>query len=245
MKTKQRNFNRQHLGFALGTALCVTLTTFPVVAYHYWLTLTGFALLAIVGLVFADFILWYCAVWSSTTKSGWLKYVSLAAKVVLSLVMIFNAAVVVYVMRHDRLNEKAAQTHLQELEKRAELAERLRNRTGDRRLARDVLKNEPIQGTSRPKLEEELIPKWYSEFGIYLLPTLCALILGAGVYLTGMIYKTEESEETLSGAAPTGTWPPASHNVTNGPPEPRTFWPGPQIIKGAADEAGFPKQQRR
>src|SRR5262245_52176673 len=161
MRKKTRNFDRQVLALAIGTAICITLTTFPVVGYHYWQTLSGFALLAIFGLGFVDFILWYCAYWTATAASAWIKYVSFAAEIALAMVMIMNAAIVLYVMRGDRVNEIA---HEQAEDGRDRDAKRFQDclkAIGDRRACKELIRSAKENEQQAKQPAAELIPEWY------------------------------------------------------------------------------------
>jgi glucose dehydrogenase len=96
------NFASENRAFSFVFCALVSLSCLPVMALHYWQNLEGVGLLAIVGLLLADSVLWFASHWSTSASTGSLRACSLVVKFVLARVMIANAAACVAILRSDR-----------------------------------------------------------------------------------------------------------------------------------------------
>ena len=88
----------QSFAFSLLFSAFITLSCFPVLAWHYWVTLAGFGVLSIGGLLMSDCVLWFAAYWSVRAESALVRVVALVTKFIIAAVAIGVAAVVVYAM---------------------------------------------------------------------------------------------------------------------------------------------------
>jgi hypothetical protein len=57
-------FSSENRLFSYAFAALVTLSSLPVLAWHYWQSLDGVAVLALTGLALADLVLWQSTHWS-------------------------------------------------------------------------------------------------------------------------------------------------------------------------------------
>lgn len=155
-------FSSQHQVFSYLVAGLVTLTTFPLMAWHYAETLKVQGLAAIAGLVIANLVLWYASHRSVTCQTKSLVWVSLVVKGVMALVMLLNAGAAV--------EELKAEHRLAEIQKRATVAAMLAE-TSDGRLAKLQIAQQLRWANSR----SSLFPHWYLSIGIYIIPAIFAL----------------------------------------------------------------------
>jgi hypothetical protein len=204
-QTKRRvSFESEHRAFAYIFAGCVTVATFPVVGWHYAVTLTGLAVAAIGGLVITDVVLWFAAHWSVKTKSAAMRAVSLIVKFALASVMVINAGVVIYLMRGDRQTENAVKlqtdARASEIKARADAAKELAKERYGSRAAREAMKMDEarsaqaIAADERAKMETN-IPAWYLDIGIYITPPIAAILAFMMLSVTATIIKRREDDE--------------------------------------------------
>lgn len=99
----------QSYAFSLLFSALITLSCFPVLAWHYWQTLAGFGLVAIGGLLMSDCVLWFAACWSVRAESALVRVVALATKFTIAAVAIGVASVVIYAMQTDSRQAQESQ----------------------------------------------------------------------------------------------------------------------------------------
>jgi hypothetical protein len=99
----------QSYAFSLLFSALITLSCFPVLAWHYWQTLIGFGLVAIGGLLMSDCVLWFSAHWSVRAESALVRVVALAVKFIISAVAIGVASLVIFAMQLDTRTANDAQ----------------------------------------------------------------------------------------------------------------------------------------
>lgn len=168
-------FSSENRLFSYAFAALVTLSSLPVLSWHYWQSLDGVAVLALIGLALADLVLWQSTHWSVRAHVPAIKATALIAKIALSLVMLINAGVVVILIRDARSVEDREQARLVELRERISGAERLAA-AGARSAAREIARSTPEAGTSSASTSSR-IPAWYREIGVYCLPPVAGLIV--------------------------------------------------------------------
>jgi hypothetical protein len=167
-------FSSENRLFSYAFAALVTLSSLPVLSWHYWQSLDGVAVLALIGLALADLVLWQSTHWSVLAHVPAIKATALIAKIALSLVMLINAGVVVILIRDARSVEDREQACLVELRERISGAERLAA-AGARSAAREIAKSTPEAGASASTSSRILA--WYREIGVYCLPPVAGLIV--------------------------------------------------------------------
>ncbi len=168
-------FSSENRLFSYAFAALVTLSSLPVLAWHYWQSLDGVAVLALTGLALADLVLWQSTHWSVRAHVPAIKATALIAKIALSLVMLINAGVVVILIKDARSVEDREQARLVDLRERISGAERLAA-AGARSAAREIAKSTTEAGESSGSTSSR-VPTWYREIGVYCLPPVAALIV--------------------------------------------------------------------
>jgi hypothetical protein len=99
----------QSYAFSLLFSALITLSCFPVLAWHYWQSLAGFGVVAIGGLLLSDCVLWFAAHWSVRAESALVRVVALVCKFTIAAVAIGVASVVIYAMQLDTRTANDAQ----------------------------------------------------------------------------------------------------------------------------------------
>jgi hypothetical protein len=97
-----KNFDSQARAFSFLFCALVSLASLPLLGWHYWQTLHGFAVLALFGLLGVDLVLWFASYWSTSASTAALKVAALVVKIALAGVMLLNAGAVLYIMRSDQ-----------------------------------------------------------------------------------------------------------------------------------------------
>lgn len=203
MSNRTISFESEHRAFAYIFAGAITLATFPIVGWHYASTLTGLALAAIAGLLLTDIILWFSSHWSVKVQSGALRAVALTVKFALSLVMVINAGIVIFLMRGDHQTEaiihQQTEARKAEIAARADAAAKLAQVQGGRSAAREAMRMEAapdaqaVASNTRAQLEE-YVPAWYLSIGIYIAPPFVAIIGFMALTVCASIIKRRERE---------------------------------------------------
>ena len=206
MKNKT-SFDSETKAFSYLFAALVTLCTLPVLAWHYWTTLDGFAVLAIGGLAMADCVLWFSSHWSVKTQSGIMRAVSLTVKFSIACVMVFIAALAIMLMRTDHqltaINKLDSDNHIAEIQARAAAASTLAATPGGRQAAREIAKVNITSSAanlaekSRATIESRF-PGWLLDYGLYVLPPLAAILGALVLSIAAMIVKAREMENQIA-----------------------------------------------
>ena len=228
------SFESEHKAFCYLFAGLITLTCFPVLAWHYIGNLSGLAVLAIGGLLATDAVLWFSAHWAVKAKSGAMRAVALLTKFFIACVAVFIAGTVIVIMRGDRQTEslfrQQTEARKSEIQARATAAAQLAQVTGGRLAAREAMRmNEgesvaAVADHNREQLES-FLPAWYWSIGIYTLPPICALLGYMSLTIAATILRRREMEhettETQAQAFPQG------EQTEN---KPRIVWRGGQQV---------------
>jgi hypothetical protein len=238
-KYMERNavtFKAEYRAFGYIFAALVSLCTLPVLGWHYWQTLEGFALLGIGGLLLADCVLWFASHWAGRVQSPVLKVVTLGVKFSLAAVMIATAALCIVMLRSDKETESLArlvrESRTAEIEARAKAAQEL-TAAGNRQAAREILRTAESESVSTiaeqsRKGMESRVPAWLSTWGIYCLPPLCALVGALVLSIAATIAGQREEPRATSRQESAGTWNESSNGYGNG--KPVMAWQGGHAI---------------
>lgn len=243
MKNKT-SFDSETKAFSYLFAALVTLCTLPVLAWHYWTTLEGFAVLAIGGLAMADCVLWFSSHWSVKTQSGIMRAVSLTVKFSIACIMVFIAALAIMIMRTDHqltmINKLDSDNHIAEIQARATAAKDLALTPGGRRAATEIAKVNitssaaSLAEKSRATIETRF-PGWLLDYGLYVLPPLAAILGALVLSIAAMVVKAREMENQIETRADYPALKSVEIFDEPGPVEvekPRRVWQGGQLING-------------
>jgi len=193
----------QSYAFSLLFSALITLSCFPVMAWHYWQTLIGFGLLAIGGLLLSDCVLWFAAHWSVRAESALVRVVALAVKFIISAVAIGVTSLVIFAMQLDSRTANDAQQatagRVAEIAARGLAARELAS--VDRVAAREMVRAgapvvSPVSVTPSP------VPEWSrSVWLVALLPLVSllgalALSIAAGMAGNGNEAVTESFRQS-------------------------------------------------
>ena len=188
----------QSFAFSLLFSAFITLSCFPVLAWHYWVTLAGFGLLSIGGLLMSDCVLWFSAYWSVRAESALVRVVALVTKFVIAAVAIGVAAVVVYAMsaRTDAIAAQAERSAANVAEVRARGEAVASVAKLDRMAAREFAKQtaSPAPATA---IDAAAVPEWArSVWLVALLPLVSLLGALALSVAAGMSSDSSSSDVT-------------------------------------------------
>ena len=233
-KTETQKFRSEIKTFSYLFCALVSLCTLPILSYHYYTTLDGFALLAIGGLLMADCVLWFSSHWSTRPGHPVMRAVSLAVKFAIAAVMVSIAGIAMLVMRSDRQTSDQTRLSIEsqtaEIQARAEAVRSLAGTAGTNAALRELAKTDKresvgeIAAKNRTSIESR-IPAWLLDQGLYSLPPLsaivgalilsiCALTLSSHTTQAEphLIVEEQDEEEQMSGfgeRALSRTWPSA------------------------------------
>jgi hypothetical protein len=167
----------QSYAFSLLFSALITLSCFPVLAWHYWQTLIGFGLVAIGGLLMSDCVLWFSAHWSVRAESALVRVVALAVKFIISGCAIGVASVVIFAMQTDTRTandvQQATAGRVAEIAARGLAARELAS--VDRVAAREMVRGgapvvSPVSVTPSP------VPEWSRSVWLVALLPLVSLV---------------------------------------------------------------------
>lgn len=236
------SFRSQNAAFAFVVCGLVTLSCFPVLGYHFAVTLSGFALLAIAGLLLSDSVMWFSAFWSVRTQSPLMKTVALIVKYAIALCAVAVAALVIALMRADSqtksIIEEQSKARVAEIQARGQVAKELAGTQGGRSAAREFAKMESGKSADAIVQEEQsklhaLIPAWVTSYGIYFVLPLISLLGAVALSVTASIAAKREEELSIEApgqvvAAPAPSKQEAPSNVANFP---RVRWQGGKVVE--------------
>ena len=238
------SFESETKAFSYLFAALVTLCTLPVLGWHYWTTLEGFAVLAIGGLAMADCVLWFSSHWSVKTQSGIMRAVSLTVKFSIACIMVFVAALAIMIMRTDHqltaISKLDSENHIAEIRARAVVAKDLAATVGGRRAATEIMKVDAASSAAnlaeknRSTIEARF-PGWLLDYGLYVLPPLAAIFGALVLSIAAMIVKAREMENQAEIRADYPALKSVEIFDEPGPVEvekPRRVWQGGQLING-------------
>ena len=194
----------QSFAFSLLFSAFITLSCFPVLAWHYWVTLAGFGVLSIGGLLMSDCVLWFSAYWSVRAESALVRVVAMITKFIIAAVAIGVAAVVVYAMsaRTDvtRAQAERSAANVAEVRARGEAVASVAKL--DKLAAREFAKQTASPASPAPAtaIDAAAIPEWArSVWLVALLPLVSllgalALSVAAGMSESSAIRETDIAE---------------------------------------------------
>lgn len=176
--------------FSMGAAVLMMLATEVLVAYHYYKLLSGFALIALVGLLVVAWVIIWSTMWASKAgEDTRVKYTAYTVAFLVSLVMIFNGAMVVADLTlNNRVNKEEA-GEVAKIEARGRAAAELKRAGGTWREMRELEKaqKEALAGSSlrmnAPTQADVEQYQWvtsYNSLWIFFVPFAAAL---AGKFL--------------------------------------------------------------
>ncbi|MBK9314618.1 MAG: hypothetical protein IPM55_10300 [Acidobacteria bacterium] len=133
-----------------------------------------------------------------------MRAVSLIVKFLIATVAVCVAAVVILLMRGDRQTEtmirQQSEARKIEIEARAEAAAKLAQVKGGRAASREAMKMNETRG-SRPRplrpdrISKNESPEMVSDFGVYAIPPIVAILGALALTITATIIKKHEAEE--------------------------------------------------
>ena len=175
--------------FSMGAAVLMMLATEILVAYHYYNLLSGFALLALVGLVVAWVIAWSTWWASKAGEDNRVKYTAYIVAFLVSLVMIFNGAMVVADLTLNKRIAKEESNDIAKIEAQGRAAAELKKAGGTWREMRELREaqkqnaNGPTLRIDAPTQADVEQFQWVSNYNslwIFFVPFAVAL---AGKFL--------------------------------------------------------------
>lgn len=184
---------------AVNAALCllITLGCLPVLIWHSWDVVSGFARFSLLGFGIADLALWSAAIWAATAPTAFIRGVALASKAGLAALLLLTAASVIALhadrIEADTVADSAARREVARLETLATQAERLAGTAG-RRVAREYVEAAGAVTTTTTTTKSgngwrEYLPAWWPTLGVVALPPLAGLavlvLLSACIGLSG------------------------------------------------------------
>lgn len=194
-----KNFEIQARAFSFLFCALVSLASLPLLGWHYWQTLSGFAVLALAGLLGVDLVLWFASYWSTSASTAALKVCALVVKIVLAAVMLLNAGAVLYLLRSDQHAASAAAqvsaSTVAEIAARAAAARELASTPGGRQAAREFAR---MPAPAPPSSSTSLLPRWYTDFGVYTVPPLAALLGFCVLTICASIVRRDEQWSTVA-----------------------------------------------
>jgi hypothetical protein len=233
---QEKGFKTEVKVFSYLFCALITLCCLPILAYHYYTTLDGFALLAIGGLLLTDCVMWFASHWSTRTGHAVMRAVSLAVKFGIAAIMVSVAAIAIMLMRADRqtaeITKLSSQNRTAEIASRAEAVKSLAGINGTREAMRELAKVSATESvtqtaTNQRAALEAKIPAWLLDQGLYSLPPLsaiagalllsiCALVLNSGEE-SDQVAETDLTEyarphESVADRALTRTWTGSNSN---------------------------------
>ena len=187
----------QSFAFSLLFSALITLSCFPVLAWHYWVTLAGFGLLSIGGLLMSDCVLWFSAYWSVRAESALVRVVALVTKFVIAAVAIGVAAVVVYAMsaRTDAIAAQVERTAANVAEVRARGEAVASVAKLDRMAAREFAKqtSSPAPATA---IDAAAVPEWARSVWLVALLPLVSLLGALALSVAAGLSDSSSSDVT-------------------------------------------------
>ena len=233
---QEKGFKTEVKVFSYLFCALITLCCLPILAYHYYTTLDGFALLAIGGLLLTDCVMWFASHWSTRTGHAVMRAVSLGVKFGIAAIMVSVAAIAIMLMRADHqtaeVSKLTAQNKSAEIASRAEAVKSLAGISGTREAMRELAKVSATESvtqtaTNQRAALEAKIPAWLLDQGLYSLPPLsaiagalllsiCALVLNSGEE-SDQVSETDQIEysrphESVADRALARTWTGSNSN---------------------------------
>jgi hypothetical protein len=203
----QNGFKTEVKVFSYLFCALITLCCLPVLAYHYYTTLDGFALLAIGGLLLTDCVMWFASHWSTRTGHAVMRAVALAVKFAIAAIMVCVAAIAIMLMRADRqtaeITKLSSQNRTAEIASRAEAVKSLAGLTGTREAMRELAKVSATESvtqtaTNQRAALEAKIPAWLLDQGLYSLPPLSAIVGALLLSICALILNSQDESDEVA-----------------------------------------------
>lgn len=176
--------------FSMGAAVLMMLATEILVAYHYYNLLSGFALIALVGLVVVAWVIAWSTWWASKAgEDNRVKYTAYIVAFVVSLVMIFNGAMVVADLTLNKRIAKEESNDIARIEAQGRAAAELKKAGGTWREMRELRESQKqnagsatlrIDAPTKADVEQFQWVSNYNSLWIFFVPFAVAL---AGKFL--------------------------------------------------------------
>ncbi len=175
--------------FSMGAAVLMMLATEILVAYHYYNLLSGFALIALVGLVVVAWVIAWSTWWASKAgEDNRVKFTAYIVAFVVSLVMIFNGAMVVADLTLNKRIAKEESNDIARIEAQGRAAAELKKAGGTWREMRELRESQrqnasPTLRIDAPTQADVAQFQWVSNYNslwIFFVPFAVAL---AGKFL--------------------------------------------------------------
>ena len=175
--------------FSMGAAVLMIAATEVLVGYHYFQMLKGFARIALIGLLVVAWVIVWSTWWSSKagedTRVRWTSYVVALG---VSVVMIFNGAMVIADLYLNQRVEKEETADLSRIEARGKAIAEVKKAGGTWRDVREMEKaNREVEASrfkmgepTKADIEQYRWVKDYVSFWIFFVPFAAAL---AGKFL--------------------------------------------------------------
>lgn len=204
---QEKGFRTEVKIFSYLFCALITLCCLPVLSYHYYTTLDGFALLAIGGLLLTDCVMWFASHWSTRTGSAVMRAVSLGVKFAIAAIMVCVAAIAIMLMRADRqtaeLTKLSAQNKSAEIASRVEGVKALAGLKGTgaamKELAKVAVTESVTQvATNQRAALEAKIPAWLLDQGLYTLPPLSAIAGALLLSICALILNSRDESDQVS-----------------------------------------------
>ena len=176
--------------FSMGAAVLMMLATEILVAYHYYNLLSGFALIALVGLVVVAWVIAWSTWWASKAgEDNRVKYTAYIVAFIVSLVMIFNGAMVVADLTLNKRIAKEESNDIARIEAQGRAAAELKKAGGTWREMRELRESQKqnagsatlrIDAPTKADVEQFQWVSNYNSLWIFFVPFAVAL---AGKFL--------------------------------------------------------------
>jgi predicted PurR-regulated permease PerM len=203
-----QNSSATHTFFSFLIAVLVTLTAFPVLGWHYYENLEGFALVGIAGLTLSDSVMLFCAYWQIKSSSNAERITALICKFLIAITVVTIAVLVIadsaakkIAEKNQRINQESQLAQQAQKNQLATDILKIDKSTEGRKLAREAINQNSKQSTVDNAAAAFTVPTWLSGLGSFLIPPIisiiCALVLSI-VHQLSISVKTSELTETLT-----------------------------------------------
>ena len=171
--------------FSMVAAILMVSATEVIVAYHYWVTLIGFSRVALVGLAVVAWVILWSTWWASKAgEDARVKYAAYVIAFGVSMVMIFNGAMVIADLTLNKRQATAENADVAKITARGKAISELKRNGGTWREIREMEKgNQSAAETGASRLtevtdEDVASYRWvkeYNSFWIFFVPFVAAL----------------------------------------------------------------------
>lgn len=227
--------------YSLGGALLISLVTEIVTANHYWKTLSGIALVAVMGILFVTWTQIWTTAWAiMETQDKGVRRVAYGASLFVTLAMIVNAGFILATRNKENREDVKVRQEKTQIEDLKGLdpgvaKEILKQRAAERKQEREDQKREKALNATGRKEETSMadIAEGYMSFWVFIVPfgiaALAKFVVLAMIALPGGAsgYLPTRQPVGASGPTPGPTPNPPTPNPPVNSPNP----PGPSSIR--------------